>query len=147
MGTNQCSQPASKSSWDSQDFGDVNMVLKMVHFDKSSRPQWVKRQTIIRKMLTIITSWNGNIFRVTGPLCGEFTGDRWILRTKASDAKLWYFFYLPLTKWLSKQSWGWWFEMPSHSLWRHCNANLTTPYAITRSRWVKWGILRWGLVA
>ena len=47
MGTNQCSQPASKSSWDSQDFGDVNMVLKMVHFDKSSRPQWVKPACII----------------------------------------------------------------------------------------------------
>ena len=44
MGTNECSQPASKSSWDSQDFGDVNMVLKMVHFHKSSRPQWVKWQ-------------------------------------------------------------------------------------------------------
>ena len=43
MGTNECSQPASKSSWDSQDFGDVNMVLKMVHFHKSSRPQWVKQ--------------------------------------------------------------------------------------------------------
>ena len=28
MGTNECSQPASKSSWDSQDFGDVRMVLK-----------------------------------------------------------------------------------------------------------------------
>ena len=28
MGTNECSQTASKSSWDSQDFGDVNMVLK-----------------------------------------------------------------------------------------------------------------------
>ena len=28
MGTNEYSQPASKSSWDSQDFGDVNMVLK-----------------------------------------------------------------------------------------------------------------------
>ena len=41
MGTNECSQPASKSSWDSQDFGDVNMVLKMAHFHKSSRPQWV----------------------------------------------------------------------------------------------------------
>ena len=26
-----------------------------------------------------------------------------------------------LNKRLSKQSWGWWFEMPSHSLWRHCN--------------------------
>ena len=41
MGTNECSQQASKSSWDSQDFGDVNMVLKMAHFHKSSRPQWV----------------------------------------------------------------------------------------------------------
>ena len=34
---------------------------------------------------------NGNIFLVTGPLCGEFTGHRW-------------------------------FETPSCSLWRHCNA-------------------------
>ena len=25
-----------------------------------------------------MTSSNGNIFRVTGPLCGEFTGHRWI---------------------------------------------------------------------
>ena len=23
--------------------------------------------------------------------------------------------------WLSKQSWGWWFETPSRPLWRHCN--------------------------
>ena len=29
---------------------------------------------------------NGNIFRVTGHLCGEFTDHRWIPRTKASDA-------------------------------------------------------------
>ena len=43
MGINECSKPASKSSWDSQDFGDVNMVLKMVHFRKSSRPQWVNQ--------------------------------------------------------------------------------------------------------
>ena len=41
MGTNECSQLASKSSWDSQDFGDVSMVLKMVHFRKSTRSQWV----------------------------------------------------------------------------------------------------------
>ena len=41
MGTNEYSQPASKSSWDSQDFGDVKRVLKMVHFHNSSRPQWV----------------------------------------------------------------------------------------------------------
>ena len=29
-----------------------------------------------------MTSSNGNIFRVTGPLCGEFTGDWWIPRKK-----------------------------------------------------------------
>ena len=46
MGTNECSQPASKSSWDNQDFGDVNMVLKMVHFHKSSRPQWVNNKPV-----------------------------------------------------------------------------------------------------
>ena len=36
-----------------------------------------------------MTSSNGNIFRVTGPVCGEFTGDQWIPHKKASDAKLW----------------------------------------------------------
>ena len=44
MGTNEYSQPASKSSWDSQDFGDVNMVVKMTHFHKSSQPQWVNQK-------------------------------------------------------------------------------------------------------
>ena len=51
MGINECSKPASKSSWDSQDFGDVNMVLKMVHFHKSSRPQWVKARALIEMFL------------------------------------------------------------------------------------------------
>ena len=45
MGTNESSQLASKFSWDSQDFGDVNLVLKMAHLHKSSRPQWVKQNT------------------------------------------------------------------------------------------------------
>ena len=36
-----------------------------------------------------MTSSNGNIFRVTGPLCKEFTGHRWIPHTKASDVELW----------------------------------------------------------
>ena len=39
-----------------------------------------------------MTSSNGNIFRVTGHLCREFTGHRWIPRTKASDTELWCFF-------------------------------------------------------
>ena len=41
----------------------------------------------------MMTSSNGNIFRVTGPLCGEFTGPRWIPCTKASDAELWCFLW------------------------------------------------------
>ena len=41
----------------------------------------------------VMTSSNGNIFRVTGPLWGESTGDRWIPLTKASDAELWYFLW------------------------------------------------------
>ena len=40
-----------------------------------------------------MTSSNGNIFRVTGHLCGELPAPRWILRTKASDAELWCFFF------------------------------------------------------
>ena len=37
----------------------------------------------------MMTSSNGNIFRVAGHLCGEFICPRWIPRTKASDAELW----------------------------------------------------------
>ena len=33
------------------------------------------------------------------------------------------FFDLRLNKRLSKQSWGWWFETPSRSLWHHCNGD------------------------
>ena len=41
----------------------------------------------------MVTSSNGNIFRVTGHLCGEFTGPRRIPRTKVSDAELWCFLW------------------------------------------------------
>ena len=41
----------------------------------------------------MMTSSNGSFFRVTGTLWGEFTGHRWIPRTKASDAKLWWFLW------------------------------------------------------
>ena len=38
-------------------------------------------------VLCMMTSSNGNIFRVTGPLWGESTGHRWIPITKVSDAE------------------------------------------------------------
>ena len=49
------------------------------------------RQVIERQGM--MTSSNGNIFRVTEPLCGDFTGHRWIPLTKASDAELWSFLW------------------------------------------------------
>ena len=45
-----------------------------------------------------MTSSNGNISRVTGPLCGEFTGHRWIPHRKDSDAERDVFFDLRLDK-------------------------------------------------
>ena len=47
--------------------------------------------SIATLMVFLMTSPDGNIFHVTGLLCVEFTGHRWIPRTKASDAELWYF--------------------------------------------------------
>ena len=73
----------------------------------------------------MMTSSNGNIFRVTSHLCGNSTGHRWISHTKASDAELWCFFYLCPNERLSKQSWGWWFGTLSSPLWRHCNVLLS----------------------
>ena len=71
----------------------------------------------------MMTSSNRNIFRVTDPLCEEFTGRRWIPQTNASDAELWCIFLICawINDWVNKQSWGWWFERPSYPLWRHCN--------------------------
>ena len=47
-----------------------------------------KHPPMLRKSLFVMTSSHGNIFRVTGPLCGEFTVHRWIPLTKASNAEL-----------------------------------------------------------
>ena len=62
---------------------------------------------------SFIPTSNGNIFRVTGHLCGELTGDKgqWSFDV---------FFNLRPNKRLNKQSWGWWFETLSRPLWRHC---------------------------
>ena len=57
----------------------------------------------------MITSWNGNIFRVTGPLCGEFTGPGEFPTQRPVTRSFDVFFDLCPNKRLSKQPWGWWF--------------------------------------
>ena len=60
----------------------------MASLSRMAKRQHGDKADIVDDMMT---SSNGNIFRVTGHLCGEFTGLRWIPRTKASDAELWCF--------------------------------------------------------
>ena len=75
----------------------------------------------------MMTSSNGQIFRVAGHLCGEFIvqngefpAQRPLTRSfdVVSDLRLY--------KRLSKQWWGWWFETPWRPLWGHCNVMLKT---------------------
>ena len=63
--------------------------------------------------LCMMTSSNGNIFRVAGT--GEFPTQRPV--TRSFDV----YFDLRPNKRLSKKSWGWWFETQSRPLWRHLN--------------------------
>ena len=71
-------------------------------------------------LLPMMTSSNGNNFRLLA-LCvknslvtGEFPLQRPVIRS--FDV----FFDQRLNKWLSKQSWGRWFEKSSCRSWRHC---------------------------
>ena len=57
------------------------------------------------------------------PVTGLFPTQRPV--TRSFDV----FFNLRVSKRLSTQSWGWWFETPSSSLWRHI--------CVTRPQWVK----------
>ena len=68
---------------------------------------WLHQMEILSALLRICA---GN-----SPITGEFTVQRPV--TRSFDV----FFYLRLNKRSNKQSWGWWFETPSHPLWRNCN--------------------------
>ena len=58
---------------------------------------------------------------------------------------LMFFFDLRLNKRLSKQSWGWWFEMPLWSLWRHIGSdNGLLPGRHLAITWTDVGILSIG---
>ena len=84
-------------------------------------PDCVVKSSIKRMSPLMMTSSNGNIFRVTGLLWGEppvtdgFPSKRQV--TRSFDV----FFGLRLNKRLSKHSRRQWFDTPPYSLWRHCN--------------------------
>ena len=98
---------------------------------------WIQKFSFKKMHLNMMTSSNGNFFRVTGHLCGEFNGPG---EFPAQRPVTWSFdvlFDLHLNKRLSKLSWGWWFETPSRSLWRHCNEMLSANWCpfVLASMW------------
>ena len=71
-----------------------------------------------------MTSSNGNIFRVTGHLCGEFTGPGEFPAQRSVTRSFDIFFDLRPDKRLNKQWWGWWFE------------TLSSPLIMTSLQWI-----------
>ena len=78
----------------------------------SWRSQWWRHQIETSSALLALCAGNSLV-------TSESPAQR--LVTRSFDV----FLDLRLNKWWSKQSWGWWFETPSCSLLRRCNA-LTT---------------------
>ena len=111
--------------------------------------------TFIHILMYIYTWWHHEVETFSAllalcagnsPVFGEFPAQRPV--TRSFDV----FFDLHLNERLSKQSWGWWFEMLSCSLWRHYN---DTHMYIICPHSLRWGPLappekshclnRWGL--
>ena len=86
-------------------FGDIRLYL------------WSKFYFFVVHV-AMMTSSNGDISALpalcvgNSPSTGEFPSQRPVTRS--------FEVFFGLNKRLSKQSWGWWFETPSCSLWRHC---------------------------
>ena len=96
-------------------FAVNNMIIYWVFFLQNS---WWHHE--METFSTLLALCAGN-----SPVTGEFPTQRPM--TWNFDV----FFDLHLNKWLSKWLWGWWFEMPSCSLWHHFNV-----YSIFRfKRW------------
>ena len=90
------------STYTPSEFRDVNAVgLSTV--DSTGTWEWEARQGRTHNMMT---SSNGNFFRVTGPLCGEFTGPSEFPTQRPVTRSFDVFFDLRLNKRLSKQPWG-----------------------------------------
>ena len=89
---------------------------------------WWRHQMETFSALLAICAWNS-------PVPGEFPAQGPV--TRSFDI----FFDLRLNKRLSKQSWGWWFETPSCSLWRHCQQTYYCPCKMKCSLSFAWNII------
>ena len=83
----------------------------------------------MEKMSALLVLCAGN-----SPFTGEFIAQRPV--TRSFDV----FFDMRLNKRLSDQSGGWWFEMLSRPLWRHCNRYFKQSYS--ESCYCRWYLLQ-----
>ena len=83
-------------------------VLSIEYMPSCRNLTWWRHQIEIFSALLVLCTGNS-------PVTGEFPAQRPV--TRGFDV----FFDLHLKKRLSQQSWDWWFETPSRSLWRHSN--------------------------
>ena len=111
-----------------QEIAFENVVCKMASI--LSRPQWVNmlRPELNRwhsngchfaeDIFKFATTWHPKLTHE-----GKINGVSWWRHQMETFSALLaiFFFDLRLNKQLSKQSWGWWYEMPPHPLWRHSN--------------------------
>ena len=117
-------------------FDDVTMYFQEPHWKPMGLPQisrvtwqvlqsgcWLRNNTCFFQSLFGFHSWFSAFLAFSAgnsPVPGEFPPQRPV--TRSFDV----FFGLCRNKQLSKQSRRWWFEMPSRTLWRHCNLIPTT---------------------
>ena len=99
-----------------------NIRNKHIELDQTI-PRWRHQMGTFSALLALCA---GN-----SPVTGEFPSQRPV--TQSFDV----FILLCLNKRLSKQSWGWWFQTLSRSLWHH---SVETPSAVDP----QWNILHWG---
>ena len=92
-------QSPMSSVWDVEPTRSKGVVDREEQRGNDRKNQSAVRRINLRSFCVIVmvkymmTSSNGYNFRVSGPLCGKFTGHRWIPITKASDAELWCFLW------------------------------------------------------
>ena len=88
------SLPCNQATWQLCCFAPCSMIFET----------WWRHQMETFSALLALCAGNS-------PVTGEFPSQRPVTRS----------FDVFLDLHLSKQSWGWWFETPSRSLWRHSN--------------------------
>ena len=97
-----------------------DVIYLPVQRDFIIRSSWWRHQMGAFSALLALCAGNS-------PVTDEFPSKRPVKRS--FDV----FFDLHLNQRLSKQSWGWWFETPSRSFWRHCNVWILNSISTTGS--------------